>query len=98
MDPGVLLRPDNMPPTNQGVSKTFDPGFDKLQRCFVPSNLVRLTQILTLNFYFKLLNASKKKFFEILIPAASSAALQDFTLRFRFWWTIMQQAAGKCPL
>jgi len=40
---------------------------------------------------------SKAKILEILIPAASYGALQDFTLRDGFCWTFSQQAAGKCP-
>jgi len=43
-------------------------------------------------------DTSKTKIFEILISAAIYGALLDFTLRYRFWWTITQQAAGKCPL
>jgi hypothetical protein len=41
---------------------------------------------------------SKSKILEILIPAASYGALQDFTLQDGFWWTFSQQAAGKCPI
>ena len=40
---------------------------------------------------------SKGKILEILFPAESYGAIQDYTLWYGLCWTFSQQAAGKCP-